>query len=98
MLSCLVRCLEMKCCCVWTLRTKVEPSERWFLHISLSYNNLLADFLSDMDEDMAAVCGSYRTDEAGVVPGVAQRLDELIPGFDREVTAVTLSAEECDVI
>lgn len=31
-LLCFVRCLETKCC-VWTLRTKVEPSECWFLHI-----------------------------------------------------------------
>lgn len=38
--------------------------------------------------------GSYRTDEAGVVPGVTQSLDELITSFNREVTAMTLSAEE----
>lgn len=44
------------------------------------------------------VSGSYRTDEAGVVPGVAQSLDELIASFNREVTAMTLRAEECDVI
>lgn len=41
---------------------------------------------------------SYRTDEAGVVPGLTQSLDELITGFNREVTAVTLCAEERDVI
>lgn len=35
-----------------------------------------------------------RTDEAGVVPGVAQSLNELIARFNREVTAMTLSAEE----
>lgn len=38
------------------------------------------------------------TDEAGVVPGVAQSFDELIPGFHGEVTAVTLSAEQGDVV
>ena len=47
---------------------------------------------------MLPVCGSYRTDEAGVVPGVTQSLDELIPCFHWEVTAMTLSAEECNII
>lgn len=41
---------------------------------------------------------SYRADEAGVVPGVAQSLDELITSLHGEVAAVTLGAEECDVI
>lgn len=39
-----------------------------------------------------------RTDEAGVVPGVTKSLNELITSFNREVAAMTLSAEECDVI
>lgn len=41
---------------------------------------------------------SYRTDEAGVVPGVAQSFDELIASFHWEVAAMTLCAKECDVI
>lgn len=32
------------------------------------------------------------------MPGVAQSLDELITSFHWEVAAVTLGAEECDVI
>lgn len=43
-------------------------------------------------------CRCYRADEAGVVPGVAQRLDELVAGLHGEVTAVTFGAEEGDVI
>lgn len=43
---------------------------------------------------MVFVSLSYRTDEAGVVPGVAQRLDELITRLHRELTAMTLGAEE----
>lgn len=39
-----------------------------------------------------------RTDEAGVVPGVTKSLNELITSFNREVTSMTLSAEECDII
>lgn len=37
-------------------------------------------------------------DEAGVVPGVAQSLDELIPGLHGEVTTVTLRAEQSNVV
>lgn len=46
------------------------------------------------------VCGRrcYRADEAGVVPGVAQRLDELVAGLHGEVAAMTFGAEEGDVI
>lgn len=45
------------------------------------------------------ICGwRYRADEAGVVPGVAQRLDELVAGLHGEVAAVTFGAEEGDVI
>lgn len=40
----------------------------------------------------------YRADEAGVVPGVAQSLDELVTSFNWEVAAVTLGAEESDVV
>lgn len=39
-----------------------------------------------------------RTDEAGVMPGVTQSLNELIASFNREVTSMTLGAEECDII
>jgi len=45
-----------------------------------------------------SVRGTYRTDEAGVVPGVTQSFDELITSLHREVAAMTLSAEECDII
>lgn len=46
------------------------------------------------------ICGwrCYRADEAGVVPGVAQRLDELVAGLHGEVAAMTFGAEEGDVI
>lgn len=41
---------------------------------------------------------AHRTDEAGVVPGVTQRLDELVPSLHREVTTVALGAEQRNVI
>ncbi len=41
---------------------------------------------------------SYRTHEAGVVPGESQRLQELIARFDGEVTSVTAGAEQGVVI
>lgn len=45
-----------------------------------------------------AARGPYRTHEAGIMPGVTQSLDELIASFHWEVAAMTLSAEERDVI
>lgn len=41
---------------------------------------------------------AHHTDKAGVVPSVAQGLNELITGLNREVAAMTLSAEEGDII
>lgn len=41
---------------------------------------------------------TYRTHEAGVVPGESQRLQELVARFDGEVASVTAGAEEGVVI
>lgn len=45
-----------------------------------------------------AARGPYRTNKAGIVPGVTQSLDELIASFHWEVAPMTLSAEQRDVI
>lgn len=39
-----------------------------------------------------------RTNEAGVVPGVPQCLDKLVTSFHREITSMTLRAEQVDVV
>lgn len=39
-----------------------------------------------------------RTDEAGVMPGVPQGFDKLIASFHRKITAMTLGAEQIDVV
>lgn len=57
---------------------------------------LFNDSLSALQ--FTSVSGSYRAHEAGVVPGVTQSLNELITSFNWEVTAMTLSAEECNII
>lgn len=41
---------------------------------------------------------TYRTDEAGVMPGVPQGFDKLVASFHRKVTSVTLGAEQIDVV
>lgn len=41
---------------------------------------------------------TYCTDKAGVVPGVSQGFNELVPSLHREVAAVTLGAEQVDVV
>lgn len=39
-----------------------------------------------------------RANEAGVMPGVAQGFDKLVAGLHGEITAVTLGAEQIDVV
>lgn len=39
-----------------------------------------------------------RTNEAGVMPGVPQGLDKLVASFHREITSMTLGAEQVDVV
>lgn len=39
-----------------------------------------------------------RADEAGVVPGVTQSLDEFISSLHRKVAAMTLGAKQCNII
>lgn len=39
-----------------------------------------------------------RTDEAGVMPGVAQGFNKLVASFHRKITSVTLGAEQIDVV
>lgn len=41
---------------------------------------------------------TYRANEAGVMPGVAQGFDKLVAGLHGEITAVTLGAEQIDVV
>lgn len=41
---------------------------------------------------------TYRTDEAGVVPGMPQGFDKLVTSLHGEVAAVTLGAEQSDVV
>lgn len=45
-----------------------------------------------------ALAKTYRTDEAGVMPGMSQGFDELVPSLHGEVAAVTLGAEQSDVV
>lgn len=58
----------------------------------------LEDKLGHSSEQLWPNLGSYRAHKAGVVPGVAKSLDELISSLHREVAAVTFGAEEGDVI
>lgn len=44
------------------------------------------------------IYGSYRTHKAGIMPGVTQSLNELVTCFHWEVAAMTLGAEEGNVI
>lgn len=37
---------------------------------------------------------TYGTDEAGIVPGVAERLQELVSGLDRELATMAPSPKE----
>lgn len=39
-----------------------------------------------------------RTDEAGVMPGMPQRFDELVTSLHREIAAMTLGAEQIDIV
>lgn len=41
---------------------------------------------------------TYRADEAGVMPGMAQGFDKLVTSLHREIAAMTLSAEQIDVV
>ena len=41
---------------------------------------------------------TYRTNEAGVMPGVPQGLDKLVTSFHREIASMALGAEQVDVV
>lgn len=41
---------------------------------------------------------TYRAHEAGVVPGEAQGLQELVPGLDGEVAAVAVGSKQAVVV
>lgn len=41
---------------------------------------------------------TYCTNEAGVMPGMSQGFDKLVTSLHREITAVTLGAEQSDVV
>ena len=41
---------------------------------------------------------TYRTNEAGVMPGMPQGFDKLVTSFHREITAMTLGAEQVDIV
>lgn len=41
---------------------------------------------------------TYRTDEAGVVPGMSQGFDKLVTSLHREIAAMALGAEQSDVV
>lgn len=42
--------------------------------------------------------GSHRTDEAGVMPAEAQRLQEAVPSVDLEVTAMAFRAKHLLIV
>lgn len=41
---------------------------------------------------------TYRADEARVMPGVSQGFDKLVTGLHGEIAAMTLGAEQSDVV
>lgn len=45
-----------------------------------------------------AVLKTYCADEAGVMPGVSQGFDKLVPSLHGEIAAMTLGAEQIDVV
>ena len=39
-------------------------------------------------------CVTYSADEAGIMPGISQGIQELVPSLDRELAAVTTSSKQ----
>lgn len=54
--------------------------------------------LLPLSESQNPMLKTYCTNEAGVVPGMTQGLDELVTSLHREIAAVALGAEQSDVV